>query len=85
MDGTSALHLAIQFGNNEVAKLIISKSENAFVNPKNAFGRTPLHYAAQDGNIEICKLILENIEDKCPRDSHRYIVICKSQYRPFLF
>ncbi len=54
--GLSALHIACQNGNFEVAKILICNK--AAVDIENALGVTPLHLAAKNNNLKCAQLLL---------------------------
>jgi ankyrin repeat protein len=57
-EGQTPLHIAINQGNLELAKELISKG--ADINAVTNFWHTPLHYAVNRGGFEIVKLLIEN-------------------------
>lgn len=57
------LHLAVEFGHNDIVKLLLDKK--ADVNAKTAFGFTPLHFAAMKGRKEVADML---ISKKCKLD-----------------
>lgn len=56
--GNTALHLAIQNGDEQIIKLLLDKGAN--VNAVDNNGRTPLHEAVVQANEPIVQLLLEN-------------------------
>lgn len=54
--GLSPLHIACQFGNFEVAKILICNK--AVVDVENAIGITPLHLAAKYNQLKCAQLLL---------------------------
>jgi ankyrin repeat protein len=60
--GGAALHMAAQFGHEDVAKLLLARK--ADVNAKNTMGETPLHItAAEFGYKDIAELLLAHGAD----------------------
>jgi len=55
------LHIAIEYGHNDIAALLIESGAN--LNLKDKIDRTPLLYCARYGNLEICKLLLRKDAD----------------------
>jgi ankyrin repeat protein len=55
--GRTPLHLAAQFGNTAVAKLLIENG--ADVNEVEQDGLTPLHYACKKGDPELLHLLID--------------------------
>jgi len=55
--GATPLIYAAQFGNAEMAKLLLQW--DARVDDRDAFGNTALHWAAQRGSIETVRLLLD--------------------------
>ena len=60
-DGGTALHVAVQSGNDELTRLLLAK--NADANAKGAIGRTPLHVAAYYGNAGCAQLLVAGEAD----------------------
>jgi len=61
IDGVTALYIACEGGNAEVAKLLIKRG--ADVNLPVSWQRTPLYAANKGGHAEIVKLLLDNGAD----------------------
>ena len=64
--GYTALHFVAEYGNLDVAKLIIDGLEDK--NPIDSEKNTSLHYAARQDNIAVYKLFMNNTEDKMPEN-----------------
>ena len=60
--GETILHLAAEWGNLEVFKLLIENMDDK--NPINSIGDSPFNLAAENGHLDICKFIIENVEDR---------------------
>ena len=58
--GQTAFHLACEYGNLDVVKLLIQKSTefNIKLNTKDDFGRTAFHWACIKGHLKIAKLLM---------------------------
>ncbi len=65
-DNTTALHIAAQYNQFELAKLLIDKGAN--IDTKDSYGNTPLHSVRK---IEIAKLLVENGADVNSRNRDR--------------
>merc|ERR1712062_551482 len=63
--GSTAWHLACEYGQTEIAQLIIQNSENFGIdlNAKDDFGRTALHEACFNGETETVQMILKNCKE----------------------
>lgn len=62
-DGYSPLHMAVDFGDEKAAKMLL-RCAKCNVNPYTYFHRlTPLHFAAQDGRNELVELLIDNGAD----------------------
>ena len=72
-DGTTALHLAAQYGNENAARVLLEHGANVharMVPPKDNLmgrkfvgGRTPLHWAAVEGHDAVVELLLDHHAD----------------------
>ena len=72
-DGTTALHLAAQYGNENTARVLLEHGANVHarivlprddpVRRKFLGGRTPLHWAAVEGHDAIVELLLDHNAD----------------------
>ena len=72
-DGTTALHLAAQYGNENAARVLLEHGANVharIVPPKDNLmgrkfvgGRTPLHWAAVEGHDAVVELLLDHHAD----------------------
>ena len=60
-DPLTPLHIAATFGNLEMCKYILDRTEAK--NLSLSVIGTPLHGAARNGHLEVCKLIMENVKD----------------------
>lgn len=72
-DGLTPLHLAIQMGRADVAKLLIECG--ADVNARDSDGRTPLHYAALQGQTSTAEALLAHGADVNAVDYHGLTVL----------
>lgn len=66
--GESALHLAVNSGNNLMVEYLI-KDAMMDTNIRDSFGRTPLHWAAQQGQEVICETLLLSGADISAKDN----------------
>jgi len=57
-DKQTPLHLAAQYKNIDIIKLLIHKKAN--INATDLNGWTPLHCAADKGNLEVCEALMES-------------------------
>ncbi len=55
-----ALHRAMDYGDMELVKILLSKNKFNDINDEDYFGNTPLSLAVINGNIEIGKLLVKN-------------------------
>ena len=63
VSGITALHLAAEFGDVDIAELLIE--HGAKINAKSCQGVTPLHFAARWGHISTMKLLVLRGADIC--------------------
>lgn len=79
LDGSTALHLAVQTGSKEVSQVLIQYG--ADMNCQNKSLQTPLYLAAVGGHQDVLKMLISQGADVNARDSqqksalHRYQVI----------
>ena len=57
-DGFTALGLATYFGNEEIAKLLISRGADVNTPANNGFNVYPIHSAVASGNINVTKMLI---------------------------
>ncbi|KAF7340371.1 HET-like protein [Mycena venus] len=57
-DGRTALHLAVEEGHLDIARLLVKHS--TFVDQANKDGKTALHLASEEGQLDIVKLLIEH-------------------------
>lgn len=67
--GTTALHLAAQYGHTEIAEILLRGGVNRDARTK--LERTALHLAAQSGSFEVVDLLLIHGSDVNARDMLR--------------
>ena len=56
--GWTALHMACDIGNYEIAEYLISHPDLECIDPKDLDGATPLYYAAKNSHEQVCKLLI---------------------------
>lgn len=66
--GSTGMHIAAEYGHNEVVEFLISKGVE--VDIRNKYGKTPLHVAAYAGKVEVAELLLSKGADINARDKH---------------
>jgi len=64
--GESALHWACNFGNYDIARLLVDNGAEA--NVQNSSGQTPLHYSCKNGDAVLVSLLLEHGADETSLD-----------------
>lgn len=57
-DGFTALGLATYFGNEDIAKLLISKGADVNIPANNGFNVYPIHSAVSSGNLNLTKMLI---------------------------
>ncbi|KAM1095511.1 hypothetical protein EV1_010467 [Malus domestica] len=65
--GNTALHVAIENRQQEVAKFLINNDESRF--SPNIYGKTPLSMAAEAGNVELFKQMIFGRPSRLPLDN----------------
>ncbi len=55
--GDTPLHIAVQYGNNEITKFLLKKG--AQIDRLDCSGMAPIHHVAFSGNIEILQMLVE--------------------------
>ena len=68
-NGETPMHIAAQYGQLEVVKLLMDEDYDISKQPRNLYYDTPLHYAALNGRLEVVEFLMKqkNIENE-PRD-----------------
>lgn len=73
-DGFSPLHLACNFCQTQIVKLLIHQGAN--INVKNDLGISPISIAAKRGYIDIFKYLIENEDFHLDYDNAEFILHC---------
>ena len=68
-NGKTPLHMAVDFGNTEMVKLMAPYYEN--MNCVDNFRRSSLHYAAANADMEMMKTLLPLVDNVYPKDNLR--------------
>jgi ankyrin repeat protein len=66
--GGTPLHIAVQFGREDVAKLLLARK--ADINTKDTFGDTPLHRAAKHCNKGMAEMLLAHGAKVNPQNNY---------------
>ena len=67
-NGETPMHIAAQYGQLDVVKLLMDEEYDISRQPRNLYNDTPLHYAALNGRLEVVEFLVKQDIEKEPRD-----------------
>ena len=68
-NGETPMHIAAQYGQLDVVKLLMDEEYDISRQPRNLYNDTPLHYAALNGRLEVVEYLMKQRGiEKEPRD-----------------